>query len=87
MTIGSVIFLLVFCAIASFLLYGLWKVENDRYEFRKKHGVDPKYYSCVTKGDEFCSHTDWCDAEIALYPEQYEAEMKLKENDPTNKDQ
>lgn len=52
MTIGSVIFLLVFCAIASFLLYGLWKVENDRYEFRKKHGIDPKYHGWIVRDDD-----------------------------------
>lgn len=87
MYIFETIVVIVVCAFFTVFFYGLWLVENDRDEFRKKHGVDPKYYSCVTKGDEFCSHTDWCDAEIALYPEQYEAEMKLKENDPTNKDQ
>lgn len=52
MPIGSVIFLLVFCAIASFLLYGLWKVENDRYEFRKKHGIDPKYHGWIIRDDD-----------------------------------
>ena len=87
MPIFEIIVVLVICAFFTVFFYGLWLVENDRDEFRKQHGVDPKYYSCVTKGDEFCSHTDWCDAEIALYPEQYEVEMKLKENDPTNKDQ
>ena len=81
MTVSSVIFLLVFCAIASALLYGMWLVENDKDEFRKKHGVKPKYYSCVTKGDMYCTHNDWCDAEIALFPEQYEYEMKRLEND------
>lgn len=86
MPIFEIIVVLVICAFFTVFFYGLWLVENDRDEFRKQHGVDPKYYSCVTKGDEYCSHTDWCDAEIALYPEQYEAEMKLKEND-TNKDQ
>lgn len=87
MYIFETIVVLLICAFFTVFFYGLWLVENDRDEFRKQHGVDPKYYSCVTKGDEYCSHTDWCDAEKALYPEQYEAEMKLKENDPTNKDQ
>ena len=87
MYIFETIVVLVICAFFTVFFYGLWLVEADRDEFKKQHGVDPKYYSCVTKGDEYCSHTDWCDAEIALYPEQHEAEMKLKENDATNKDQ
>ena len=87
MGVFEFIVLFVICGFFTVFFYGLYLVETDRDDFRKKHGVDPKYYSCVTKGDEYCSHTDWCDAEIALYPEQYEAEMKLKENDPTNKDQ
>lgn len=81
MNILTVIFVFLFCIVASFLLYGILLLENDNDEFRKKHGVKPKYYRCVTKGDMFCTHADWCDAEIALYPEQYEAEMKLKENE------
>ena len=52
MSIGSVIFLLVFCAIASVLVYGMWTLENDRYEFRKKHGIDPKYHGWVVKEDD-----------------------------------
>ena len=61
--------------------YGLWLLENDNDEFRKRHGVKPKYFRCVTKGDKYCNHDDWCAAEKALYPEQYEAEMKKKENE------
>ena len=86
MPIFEIIVVIVVCAFFTVFFYGLWLVENDRDEFRKKHGVDPKYYSCVTKGDMDCTHSDWCEAEIALFPEQYEYEMKLKEND-TNKDQ
>lgn len=81
MGVTGIIVIIVVCAIATFFLYGIWAVENDNDNFRKKHGVKPKYYSCVTQGDEYCSHTDWCDAEIALYPEQYEFEMKRLEND------
>jgi hypothetical protein len=81
MDVVTVIFVFLFCIVASFLLYGILLLENDNDEFRKKHGVKPKYYRCVTKGDMFCNHAHWCDAEIALYPEQYEAEMKLKENE------
>ena len=81
MEIIQVIVVLVICGFFTVFFYGLWLVELDRDEFRKQHGVDPKYYSCVTKGDEFCSHSDWCDAEIALYPEQYELEMKRLDND------
>ena len=61
-------------------------LEKDIDEFRDKYGVKPKNYRCVTKGDMYCTHSDWCEAEIALYPEQYEYEMKLKENDKS-KDQ
>lgn len=78
---GVEIFLVIAgCAILSFFLYGMWLIENDNDLFREKHGVKPKYYRCVTKGDMYCSHTDWCDAEIALYPEQYEYEMKNNKN-------
>ena len=81
MDVISVIAVVVFCAIASMFFYGLWLLENDSDDFRKRHGLKPKYYRCVTNGDEYCNHTDWCDAEIALYPEEYEAEMKRVDND------
>ena len=51
MSIGSVIFLLVFCAIASFILYGMYITEQDRYEFKKKHGIDPKYHGWIVEKD------------------------------------
>lgn len=86
MTITSVILVIAFCAVAVFFLHGMLKLETDIDDFRKEFGVKPKYYQCVTKGDMHCTHSDWCDAEIALFPEQYEYEMKLKENDKT-KDQ
>jgi hypothetical protein len=44
MDVISVIAVVVFCIIASFVLYGIWLVDNDRYEFRKKNGIDPKYH-------------------------------------------
>ena len=44
MDVIGVIAVVVFCAIASFVLYGIWLVDNDRYEFRKKNGIDPKYH-------------------------------------------
>jgi hypothetical protein len=86
MDVISVIAVVVFCALASAFLYGMLLVDNDSDDFRKKHGVKPKYYRCVTKGDMYCNHTEWCDAEIALYPEQYAEEMKRVDND-TDKDQ
>jgi hypothetical protein len=53
MDVISVIAVVVFCAIASFVLYGIWLVDNDRYQFRKKHGIDPKYHGWkVDKNDE-----------------------------------
>lgn len=79
--IATIVVFVVGFVISTFLLYGLLLLETDNDNFRKKHGVNPKYYSCATKGDMYCSHTDWCDAEIALYPEQYEFEMKQKENE------
>lgn len=44
MTITSVILMLVFCAVATFFFYGLWLIESDNDEFRKKHGYKPKYH-------------------------------------------
>lgn len=53
MDVISVIAIVVFCIIASVFLYGLWLVDNDRYQFRKKHGIDPKYHGWkVDKNDE-----------------------------------
>ena len=82
----TVIFIFLFCIVASLLLYGILLLENDNDEFRKRHGVKPKYFRCVTKGDIYCNHEEWCAAEKALYPKEYEAEMKRKENDQ-NKNQ
>jgi hypothetical protein len=81
MDVISVIAVVLFCVGAVVLLYGICLLENDSDDFRKKHGVKPKYYRCVTKGDMYCNHTEWCDAEIALYPEQYAEEMKRVDND------
>ena len=44
MDVISVILVIIFCVVAAFFLYGLWLVDNDRYQFRKKHGIDPKYH-------------------------------------------
>ena len=53
MDLISVITIIIFCAVASVFLYGMWSVENERYEFRKKHGIDPKYHGWkVDKNDE-----------------------------------
>jgi hypothetical protein len=53
MDVISVIAVVVFCAIASVFLYGIWLVDNDRYQFRKKHGIDPKYHGWkVDENDE-----------------------------------
>lgn len=82
----TVIFIFLFCIVASLLLYGILLLENDNDEFRKRHGVKPKYFRCVTKGDIYCNHEEWCAAEKALYPKEYEAEMKRKENEQ-NKNQ
>jgi hypothetical protein len=53
MSIINAIVIIIFCVIASVFLYGLWLVDNDRYEFRKKNGIDPKYHGWkVDKNDE-----------------------------------
>jgi hypothetical protein len=52
MEVISVIAVVVFCALASALLYGIWLIDNDRYQFRKKHGIDPKYHGWVVKDEE-----------------------------------
>lgn len=79
MNLIGIIMLVIFCAIATAFLYKKWSVENSINDdtFKRTHCNE----RCVTKGDMYCNHHDWCDAEIALYPEQYEAEMKRAEND------
>lgn len=77
----EIIVLFVVCIFFSVFFYGLFLLENDNDEFRKRHGVKPKYFRCVTKGDKYCNHAEWCAAEKALYPKEYEAEMKRKENE------
>lgn len=53
MDVINVIAVVIFCAVASVFLYGIWLVDNDRYQFRKKHGIDPKYHGWkVDKNDE-----------------------------------
>lgn len=53
MDVISVILVIIFCVVAAFFLYGLWLVDNDRYQFRKKHGIDPKYHGWkVDENDE-----------------------------------
>lgn len=51
MTIGSVIFMIVFCAVSSFLLYGIYLLEDDRDKFRKKYGYDPKRHGWKVDDD------------------------------------
>lgn len=77
----EIIVLFVVCILFSVFFYGLFLLENDNDEFRKRHGVKPKYFRCVTKGDKYCNHAEWCDAEKKLYPEIYKEEMKRKENE------
>jgi hypothetical protein len=52
MDLISVICVVLFCVGASALLYGIWLIDNDRYQFRKKHGIDPKYHGWVVKDKE-----------------------------------
>lgn len=52
MSVLSIIVITVVCAIASVLLYGMYLLENDRYEFKKKHGIDPKYHGWVVEDEE-----------------------------------
>ena len=52
MSVLGIIVITVFCAIASVLLYGMYLIETDRYEFRKKHGIDPKYHGWIVKDVE-----------------------------------
>ncbi len=58
MSIGTAIFTIVFCILASAMFYGIWLLENDRYEFRKKHGIDPKYHGWIVKDEEKDDTTD-----------------------------
>lgn len=72
----TVIIVTVMCGIISAFLYkkrlqfGI--VREDKFS---------KHIHCVTIGDMYCSHLDWCSAEIALHPDQYEAETKRLENE------
>ena len=52
MDVIDVIAVVLFCVGASALLYGIWLIDNDRYEFRKKHGIDPKYHGWIVKDKE-----------------------------------
>lgn len=52
MDVITVIVIIAFCAVASAFLYGMWVLEDDRYQFRKKHGIDPKYHGWVVKDKE-----------------------------------
>ena len=74
MAMIQLIVIFIVCALSSLWLYRVWRTENDSYE------ISNEYDYCVKRGDMYCNHTDWCDAEIALYPEQYELEMKRLAN-------
>ena len=52
MDVISVIAVVVFCVVASMFLYGMWVLEDDIYQFRKKHGIDPKYHGWIVKDKE-----------------------------------
>ena len=52
MNLLSVIIITVLCAFGSAVLYGLWLVENDSDEFRKKHGYKPKYHDWKENKDD-----------------------------------
>lgn len=72
----TVIVVTVMYGIVSAFLYKKWLqseiVREDKFS---------KHIHCVTTGDMYCSHSDWCDAEIALYPNEYEVETKRLENE------
>ena len=72
MEVFYVTLLVIFCVLASMLFYKLWMRESAT--------DDPKYEYCVTKGDMYCSHTDWCEAEKILFPEQYAEETNKLSN-------
>ena len=52
MNLLSIIIITVFCAFASSVIYGMWLVENDSDEFRKKHGYKPKYHDWKENKDD-----------------------------------
>lgn len=47
----KLLLLIIFCAGGTYFMYGIWLLENDKDEFRKKHGYKPKYHDW-TKSDE-----------------------------------
>ena len=49
MTVISVITVMIICAVGSALIYGMYIVETDRYKFKKKHGIDPKYHGWIVE--------------------------------------
>ena len=49
----DIIIVSLICIFGSVFIYGLWLLENDRYEFKKKHGFDPWRHGWdVDKEDE-----------------------------------
>ena len=52
MSIIQLIVIFVICIVGSFVTYGLWLLETDRDEFRKKHGYDPKYHQREERKDD-----------------------------------
>jgi hypothetical protein len=41
MTVISIIGIMIICALGTGFMYGIWKVESERDDFKKKWGVDP----------------------------------------------
>jgi hypothetical protein len=44
MSVLSIFILTIICAIGSFFMYGIWKIETERDAFKKKWGRDPYRY-------------------------------------------
>ena len=44
MSIAGAIFLFLISFFGSLFFYGLWLIESDNDEFRKKNGYKPKYH-------------------------------------------
>ena len=67
----ELILVFIGCAIFSTFVYKIWRNEDSA-----AYDIHSEQDYCVMKGDLYCEHTEWCELEKEMFPEQYEEEMK-----------